>query len=78
MTGRQPMMHNLLPYEALFCMSNSIYIIALNIRLDYDYLELLKLGICVSLETRRRWRKVVSKVVHLVHEDDWTPTNENT
>jgi hypothetical protein len=49
-------------------MSNSLCIIALSIRLDYNYLELLKLGIYETLEARSQ--KGVSKVVHLIHEDE--------
>jgi hypothetical protein len=32
-------------------MSNPLSIIALSIKLDYDYLELLKFDICETLET---------------------------
>ena len=62
-----------------FFINNPLCIIALGIKLDYNYLELLNLGICKTLETKS-WRlTVVSKVVHLIREDDhWTPTNENT
>ena len=56
----------------------SLCIIALNIRLDLDYLELLKLCNYETLETRIRQRKAVSKVIHLNHKDEWTLTNENT
>ena len=76
--GWQPMMHPLASIRGMLFMTNSLCIIALSMRLDYTYLELLKLGICENLETRSRWCKVVSKVVHLIHEDKWTPTNENT
>ena len=51
-------------------MSNPLCIIALSIRLDYNYLELLKHGFCETLETRRLRRKVVFKVVHLIREDE--------
>ena len=51
-------------------MSNSLCIIALSIRLDYNYLELPKLGICETLETRNRRRKAISKVVHLIRKDE--------
>ena len=69
---------HLLPYEVFLFMSNPLCIIALSISLDYNYLELLKLGIYKTLETRS-WRyKVVPKVVHLIREDERTTTNENT
>jgi hypothetical protein len=57
-------------------MSNPLCIVALSIRLKYIYLELVKVGICETLETRSRRHKVVFKVVHLICEDEWTPTNE--
>ena len=51
-------------------MSNPLYIIALRIRLDYNYLELVKLGFCETLETSNQRCKVVLKVVHLICEDE--------
>ena len=59
-------------------MSNPLCIIALSIRLDQDYLELLKLGDFETLETRHRRRKIVSSMVHLIRKDERTLTNENT
>jgi hypothetical protein len=51
---------------------------ALSIRLDLDYLKLLKVGIFGTLETRSRRRKVMSIIFYLICKDECALINENT